>query len=84
MDTISDADYLATQETIAAVSRVLVDPGDLGAPTLDLFIERAERSLSLGPILHPSEFRAGADKLHEVLACACALRDARDRIAKAV
>lgn len=80
--TIEDDAYIACQKAIEIVSRLLLDPkGGLGAPTLDLFIERAERAMSVGPILHPSEFRAGADKLTEVLACARALRDARDKIA---
>lgn len=82
--TIADDAYDETQNMIELVCGVLLDPkGGLGAPALDLFIERAERSLAVGPILHPSEYRAGAEKLEEVVACARALREARDKIAKA-
>jgi len=82
--TIEDNAYVQVQQFIETVSRLLLDPKlGLGAPTLDLFIERAERSMAVGPVLHPSEFRVGADKLTEVLACAHALREAREKIAKA-
>jgi hypothetical protein len=83
--TIEDDAYIKAQNTIEAISQMLLDPKwGLGAPTLDLFIERADRAMGAGPVLHPSEYRAGADKLHEVLACAHALRNARDVIARLV
>lgn len=79
--TIADDAYIRVQEMIQMVSRLLLDPKlGLGEPSLDLFIERAERAQDLGPILHPSEWTAGTDKLRQVLTCARALRTARDAI----
>jgi hypothetical protein len=79
--TLADERYIGAQETVQIISSMLVNPDFTGR--LDELIDRAERSMAVGPILHPCEFRAGADKLTEVLACATALRDARVRIAKA-
>jgi hypothetical protein len=82
--TIADDAYVQVQGIVELLSRLLLDPkSGLGKPSLDLFIERADRSLAVGPILHPSEFQAGAEKLQEVLAYARALKTARDAIEKA-
>jgi hypothetical protein len=81
--TIADDAYERIQSMLGTVSQLLLDPKlGFGKPSLDLFIERAERAESLGPVLHPSEFQIGADKLRLVLVCARAIRDARDQIAK--
>lgn len=76
----ADEAYGATQKTVEIVSRLLLH--ELDEP-LDSLIARAERSMAIGPILHPSEFRDGAEKLSEVLTCAYALRGAREEIRKA-
>lgn len=83
--TISDEGYESVQRMIQAVAQTLIDPkSGLGKPSLDLFIERAEQSQGLGPILHPSEWRDGTDQLGQVLAHARALRTARNAILEAV
>jgi len=44
---------------------------------LEAFLARGERAQALGPILHPSEWMAGTDRLREVEAHARALLTAR-------
>jgi hypothetical protein len=73
---ISDEDYENTQLWIGLTCAFIERGGD----RLDDFIERAERSMALGPIPHPSEFQVGAERLGEVLAHAHALRRARNAI----
>jgi hypothetical protein len=77
---MADDSYRKAQQSIETVCRLLFDPRCLGEPVLDMFIERAEEAQALGPILYPSEFRAGADKLSEVLDHARALREAAAKI----
>lgn len=78
VSSIDDATYIGTQQLVEMISRAL-----LSIDTLDAFIARADRAMALGPLLHPSEFQRGAEKLHQVLDCARALRDARARIERA-
>lgn len=77
---ISDEDYVRTQEWLEESCAALIREGrDLAA-----FVERAERSLDLGPIFHPSEFVAGADALREVVAHARAMLEARSTVLAAL
>ncbi len=80
MSALTNAEYAETQKMIEVFCQALL--GTLG-DSLESFIRRAEYSMAIGPILHPSEFRAGAGNLSEVLTCAHALRDAREKIRKA-
>jgi hypothetical protein len=86
---LSDDAYMQVQDSVQFVANLLLDPGSpgrvgLGEDALDLFIQRADRALSLGPIIHPSEFQTGAGKLQEALAHARALRTAREAILKSI
>lgn len=73
--TITDEQYTATQLLIQSIAGLLHN-----WDALDLFIERLERACAIGPVLHPSEFRAAGDKPLLVLTHARALRQARDKI----
>lgn len=79
--TIADVGYIECQATIQTLAALIATSPAL--EDLDEFITRANRALGVGPVFHPSEFRAGADKLTEVLAHACALRTARKLIREA-
>lgn len=72
---LSEEVYVDTQTQVGLFASMLC-----GMQNLDQFIAQAERAQALGPILHPSEYRASADKLREVITHARALREARDKI----
>lgn len=76
---LDPAAYRRQQDNIQLVANLLV--GDL-FDDLDELILMAERSLSVGPVLHPSEFLAGAGAVLAVIADARALQAARSAIRK--
>jgi hypothetical protein len=77
---INDEAYRDIQNAVQKMAVMLVrfDP-----ELLDLFIERARTAQDLGPVLHPSEWMAGTEKLAEVVRHAEAIRTARYAIIEA-
>lgn len=79
---INDQDYLMTQELLLNFSRT-VDLLDL-----DAFIERAERTMSIAPVLEPTAYKEGGPLLEKIIALAragqtvkAALNDLREDVA---
>lgn len=64
---LSNEEYLETQLWIMMIGALVRDM------PLKAFIERAERGASLGPLLAPSHFIAGSEKLDLVIKLAKAL-----------
>lgn len=71
---ISDEDYKDMQASISIATAVLAG---IDGDRLDAFIERADRAMGIGPILHPTEWREAADQLELILSHARTLRAAR-------
>lgn len=69
-DTLSNSEYIAMQSRLELIAGLAVstDPH-----TLDLFIQQAERATSLGPLLDPSLYMLGGEKLRGVITHARAL-----------
>jgi hypothetical protein len=75
----ADERYIETQQQVEIASRILLGMDD---EALGELIDRGSRAQGLGPLLHPTEWLAGTDKLREVLTSARALREARRKIAE--
>lgn len=69
-------EYAMTQELLVNLSRQLM------LLPLDEFIETGEFAVAFGPLLDPTLYREGGDKLHDVLALAKAFREVKAEIRK--
>jgi hypothetical protein len=77
----ADLKYLAAQQIMLAAAHIV------DSVELDVFIMSANAALSVGPILDPTMFRLGADRLQMIRDLAVAFKpvqDVYDRLAAAM
>jgi hypothetical protein len=80
VDDLSQAEYYVMQQRVEMLSRLLIatDPERLAA-----FVAQAERADSIAPVLDPTAWIAGHDRLRVVIEHARAMAKARKAIVEA-
>ncbi|HBE80362.1 MAG TPA: hypothetical protein DDW65_21650 [Firmicutes bacterium] len=75
---MSDTDYKYTQHQLIIIANAL------NQLELDLFLERIEQAEALGPLINPTLYRKGAEKLEQVKTIALAAKSLKEVFVKAL